>query len=79
MLGLDHASTVAAVLDIRIIREEPEMVKGRLALRGNGDETKLDDLLGVDAERRKAETELQALNAERKKLCREIGGMRMKG
>lgn len=55
------------------------MVKSRLALRGSGDEAKLDDLLRVDAERRKAETELQALNAERKKLSREIGAMRMKG
>jgi len=67
------------VLDIRIVREQPDMVKSRLALRGSGDEAKLDDLLRVDAERRKAETELQALNAERKKLSREIGAMRMKG
>lgn len=79
MLGLGHASTVAAVLDIRIVREQPDMVKSRLALRGSGDEAKLDDLLRVDGERRKAETELQALNAERKKLSREIGAMRMKG
>jgi seryl-tRNA synthetase len=79
LLGQDHASTVAAVLDIRIVREQPDMVKSRLALRGSGDEAKLDDLLHVDAERRKAETELQALNAERKKLSREIGAMRMKG
>ena len=55
------------------------MVKSRLALRGSGDEAKLDELLRVDAERRKAETALQALNAERKKLSREIGAMRMKG
>jgi len=55
------------------------MVKSRLALRGSGDEAKLDELLRVDAERRKAETALQALNAERKKLSREIGTMRGKG
>ena len=79
MLGLGHASTVGAVLDIRIVREQPDMVKSRLALRGSGDEAKLDDLLRVDGERRKAETELQALNAERKKLSREIGAMRTKG
>ena len=72
-------STVAAVLDIRIVREQPDMVKSRLALRGSGDEAKLDELLRVDAERRKAETALQALNAERKKLSREIGAMRTKG
>ena len=78
MLGPDHTSTVAAVLDIRVVREQPDMVKSRLALRGSGDEAKLDELLRVDAERRKAETALQALNAERKKLSREIGAMRMK-
>lgn len=55
------------------------MVRSRLALRGSGDEGKLDELLRVDAERRKAETALQALNGERKKLSREIGAMRMKG
>ena len=40
---------------------------------------KIDELLRVDAERRKAETALQALNAERKKLSKEIGGMRSRG
>ncbi len=66
------------MLDIRIVREQPDFVKSRLALRG-GDEAKIDELLRVDAERRKAETALQALNAERKKLSKEIGGMRSRG
>lgn len=79
MLGPDRTSTVAPVLDIRIVREQPDMVKSRLALRGSGDEAKIDELLRVDAERRKIETALQALNAERKKLSREIGAMRMRG
>src|SRR5438309_9282663 len=68
-----------AVLDIRIVREQPDFVKARLALRSGGDEAKIDELLRVDAERRKAETALQALNAERKKLSKEIGGMRSRG
>jgi len=67
------------VLDIRIVREQPDFVKSRLALRCSGDEEKIDELLRVDAERRKAETALQALNAERKKLSKEIGGMRSRG
>lgn len=67
------------MLDIRIVREQPDMVKSRLALRGGGDEAKVDELLRVDTERRKAETALQALNAERKRLSKEIGAMRMKG
>src|SRR2546421_9686455 len=68
-----------AVLDIRIVREQPDFVKSRLALRCSGDEEKIDELLRVDAERRKAETALQALNAERKKLSKAIGGMRSRG
>jgi len=67
------------VLDIRIVREQPDLVKSRLALRCSGDEEKIDELLRVDAERRKAETALQALNAERKKLSKAIGGMRSRG
>jgi seryl-tRNA synthetase len=67
------------VLDIRIVREQPDFVKSRLALRCSGDEEKIDELLRVDAERRKAETALQALNAERKKLSKAIGGMRSRG
>jgi seryl-tRNA synthetase len=69
-------SRVAAVLDIRLVREHPDFVKSRLALRGGGDEAKIDELLRIDSERRKAETALQALNAERKKLSKEIGAKR---
>jgi seryl-tRNA synthetase len=67
------------MLDIRLIREQPDFVKNRLATRGGGDEAKIDELLGVDAERRKAETALQQLNADRKRLSKEIGGKRSRG
>jgi seryl-tRNA synthetase len=61
------------MLDIRLIREKPEFVRERLATRGGGDETRIDDVLKVDVERRKAETELQQLQAERNRLSKEIG------
>jgi seryl-tRNA synthetase len=61
------------MLDIRLIREKPEFVKERLALRGAGDEAGIDAVLECDRERRKLETELQHANAERKKLSKEIG------
>jgi seryl-tRNA synthetase len=72
-------STLRAVLDIRLIRERPDFVKERLATRRGGDEPQIDDLLRIDANRRKAETTLQALTAERKKLSKEIGGRRSRG
>ncbi|MGZ5004955.1 MAG: serine--tRNA ligase, partial [Chthoniobacterales bacterium] len=67
------------MLDIRLIREQPDFVKERLTTRGGEDAAKIDDLLRVDAERRKAETALQQLNAERKRLSKEIGGKRSRG
>src|SRR5512140_1003887 len=67
-------STICAMLDIRLIREKPDFVRERLATRGGGDEAKIDEVLRVDAERRKVETVLQQLNADRKRLSKEIGG-----
>jgi seryl-tRNA synthetase len=67
------------MLDIRLIRERPDFVRERLATRGSGDEAKIDEVLRVDAERRKAETALQQLNADRKRLSKEIGGKKSRG
>ena len=61
------------MLDIRLIREKPDFVRARLATRGGGDEPKIDEVLGADAERRKLETVLQQLNADRHRLSKEIG------
>jgi seryl-tRNA synthetase len=68
-----------AMLDIRLIREQPDFVKSRLATRGGDDAAKIDEVLRVDAERRKAETALQQCNADRKRLSKEIGAKRAKG
>jgi seryl-tRNA synthetase len=68
------------MLDIRLVREQPDFVKSRLATRGGADEVaKIDEVLRVDAERRKAETALQQLNGDRKRLSKEIGAKRVKG
>ena len=67
------------MLDIRLIREQPDFVKSRLATRGGDDQAKIDEVLTVDAGRRKMETALQQCNADRKRLSREIGGARSRG
>jgi seryl-tRNA synthetase len=67
------------MLDIRLIREKPDFVRERLAARGGGDDAKIDDVLRVDIERRKAETALQQLNADRKRFSKEIGGKKSRG
>src|SRR5262245_28693038 len=62
-----HAcATLHAMLDIRLIREQPDFVKSRLATRGGDDQLRIDEVLAVDAERRKLETALQQCNADRK-------------
>src|SRR5881398_361497 len=67
------------MLDIRLIREKADFVRARLTTRGSGDETKIDEVLRVDVERRKVETSLQQLNADRKRLSKEIGGKKSRG
>ena len=64
------------MLDIRLIRERPDFVRERVATRGGGDEDKIDIVIQIDAERRKAETELQRLQSERNRLSKEIGAKR---
>jgi seryl-tRNA synthetase len=65
------------MLDIRLVREKPDFVRERLATRG-GDDGIIDELLLVDAKRRKAETELQQLQADRNRLSKEIGAKKSK-
>ena len=64
------------MLDIRLIREKPDFVRERLATRDGEDQEKIDDVLRIDAERRKSETELQRIQSERNRLSKEIGGRR---
>jgi seryl-tRNA synthetase len=67
------------MLDIRLIREKPDFVRERLATRGGDEAARIDELLKVDAERRKAETELQRLQSERNRLSKEIGARKSRG
>ena len=61
------------MLDIRLIREKPDFVRERLLTRGGDDAVRIDELLKVDVERRKTETDLQQLQADRNRLSKEIG------
>jgi seryl-tRNA synthetase len=66
------------MLDIRLIREKPDFVRERLATRSAELAQQVDDVLRVDSERRRLETELQCLSAERNKLSKEIGMLRLR-
>jgi seryl-tRNA synthetase len=64
------------MLDIRLIRERPDFVRERLATRKAELAQQVDEVLKVDSERRRLETQVQQLNAERNKLSKEIGKLR---
>ncbi|MGA2657232.1 MAG: serine--tRNA ligase [Verrucomicrobiota bacterium] len=61
------------MLDIKLIRERPEFVRQRLASRGAGDETRIDELLSLDKQRREAMRQVEALKAQRNRVSKEIG------
>jgi seryl-tRNA synthetase len=63
----------STVLDIKLIRDNPEAVRRRLATRGAGDEVKVDELLKLDEQRRKSLAEVETLKAQRNKVSKEIG------
>ena len=67
------------MLDIRLLRDEPDRVRDRLASRGGDSYLSVDEVLACDAERREAETERQRLQSERKSVSKAIGQLKSKG
>jgi seryl-tRNA synthetase len=65
------------VLDLRLVREDPEGVKRRLATRGGAD--LVDAVLAADATRRRLLTEAESLKAERNRASEAIGQARRRG
>jgi len=63
------------VLDIKLIREQPDHVRERLAARRAGDDAKISEVLDLDEHRRKALMEVEQLKAERNKVSKEIGAL----
>ncbi|MFZ9963599.1 MAG: serine--tRNA ligase [Terrimicrobiaceae bacterium] len=64
------------MLDIRLIREQTDLVKSRLAARSPGHVGTIDAILAIDVDRRAAETRLQGLQGDRNRLSKEIGQLR---
>ena len=67
------------MLDIKVIRENPDLVKQRLATRNDESAGLIDEVLACDETRRKNETAKQALQSERKSTSKEIGKLRANG
>jgi len=67
------------MLDIKLIRETPDLVKERLATRHDDSASMIDEVLSCDETRRKAETDKQQLQSQRKSTSKEIGKLRANG
>ena len=68
------------MLDIKFVRENPEIVKQNI--RNKFQDKKLplvDDVLELDKRNREIKQEVEALRAERNKLSKEIGGLMKQG
>jgi seryl-tRNA synthetase len=65
------------VLDLRLIREQPDLVDRGLRLRG--EDVALRPILEADAARRQVVTEMEGLKAERNRVSETIGQARRRG
>jgi seryl-tRNA synthetase len=65
------------MLDLKLIRSEPERVKRALARRGAAEQ--VDELLALDTRRRQLLPEVESAQAERKTLSKQIGEAKQAG
>jgi seryl-tRNA synthetase len=65
------------VLDLRLLRAEPERVRTELLRRGGADD--LDRVLDLDRDARQARTRVEAVRAERGRISKEIGAAKREG
>jgi seryl-tRNA synthetase len=72
---LERPDYIPPMLDIKLIREQPDSVRQRLATRGAGDEAKIDQVLALDDQRRKMLIEVEQLKAARNRVSKEIGAL----
>jgi seryl-tRNA synthetase len=67
------------MLDLRLLRQDPEGVRAALARRGPGSAEVLDELLARDTAWRAATTRAEALRAEQKALSDEVAAAKRSG
>jgi len=65
------------MLDLKLIRSDPERVKTALARRGAAEQ--VDELLALDARRRELLPRIEGAQAERKTLSKQIGEAKQRG
>src|SRR5579864_5185249 len=74
-----HATVAAVMIDIRLVRSEPETVRAALERRGRGVGDTVDVLAGLDVRARELGGERDAARAEIRKLSQEVAAARKLG
>ncbi|MCQ2462643.1 MAG: serine--tRNA ligase [Clostridia bacterium] len=67
------------MLDIRLIRENPDMVKAAMKTRNKDMDALVDEVLAIDAERRELTAKADALKAEQNAASKEIPRIKKEG
>ena len=68
------------MLDIKFLRENPDIVKQNIKNKFQDRKLPLvDEVIELDLENRKIKQEVEALRADRNKLSKQIGGLMAKG
>ena len=68
------------MLDIKFVRENPEIVKENIRKKFQDSKLPLvDEVIELDQENRTIKQEVEALRAQRNKLSKQIGGLMAKG
>ncbi len=67
------------MLDIRVIRENPERVKAAMKTRNKDMDALVDEVLAIDAERREITSKTDALKAEQNNASRDIPRIKKEG
>lgn len=68
------------MLDLKFVRENPDIVKQNIKNKFQEDKLPLvDEVIALDAEARKTQQEADELRARRKKISKEIGGLMAQG
>jgi seryl-tRNA synthetase len=67
------------MLDIKLIRSQPDFVRERLALRGEEDAARIADILDLDTRHRAGLTRLEGISADVNSKSREIGALMKAG
>jgi len=70
---------VKNMLDIKLIRTEPDTVKAAMKNRGKDMNAEVDQILEIDKERRELMQQADALKAEQNKTSKEIPGLKKEG